>query len=172
MNTMIKSIILEKYNNELTGRLVINLTDAIDAFAREVDDDGVESFVKTTSTTIRIRRDVFIAQIRAAAHDATSPALGNAFGYRLDSAKVGGIEELFSVLNVLLQGATIDIESELKEANDEDQSHDAFFYSITNLDLDPVMEYLVAQHFVENFMKVQDITRQSMFIEKMFKISL
>lgn len=172
MKTTIKSIILEKYNNELTGRLVVNITDAIDAFAREVDEDGVESFVKTESTTIRIRRDVFVAQVRAAAHNIKNPAFGNAFGYRLDSAKVGGVEELFSVLNVLLQGASIEIESELKEANDEEQTHDAFFYSITSMKLDSVMEYLIAQHFVENFMKVQDITRQSMFIEKMFKVSL
>lgn len=169
MKTTIKSIRLEKFEGNLTGRFVIGITDEVTSFVRDVDKDGVISFRQAETPQFKMVIGAFIAQVRQAVDD----KFVTAFGYRLDTAKASGIEELVSTLNVVLNGATIEIDSELKkaDANVED-SHDAIFYKITSLKLNDMMGYLVAQHFVENFMKVTDMTRQSLFIAKLFGIKL
>lgn len=169
MKTTIKSVRMEKFEGQFTGKLVVAIADEVTGFVREVDKDGVILFNQAQVPYLKMALSAFSAQCRQSVDD----KLVTAFGYRLDSAKVGGVEELINVLNVVLNGATIEIDSELKKGvEDEEGSHDAIFYKITSLKLSPMMGYLIAQHFVENFMKVTDMNRQQVFIKQLFGVSI
>lgn len=169
VKTTIKSVRMEKFEGQFTGKLVVSIADEVTGFIRNVDSDGVVSFEQAQLPQIKMAIGAFLAQCRQVVDD----KFVTAFGYRLDAAKVGGIEELVSALNVILNGATIEIDSELKEADkDMEDSHDAIFYKIQSLKLTEMMSYLVAQYFVENFMKVADMTRQQIFIKQLFGIKL
>lgn len=169
MKTTIKSVRLEKFEGNLTGRFVVSIADEVTGFVRDIDKDGVISFKQAEMPQLKMVIGAFLAQVRQAVDD----KLITAFGYRLDGAKANGIDELVSTLNVILNGATIEIDSELKKADkDVEDSHDAIFYKITSLKLNEVMGYLVAQYFVENFMKIADMTRQQIFIKQLFGVKL
>lgn len=169
MKTTIKSIRMEKFEGQFTGKLVVAIADEVTGFVRKVDKDGVIEFEQAQVPYLRMVLSAFSAQCRQVIDD----KFVTAFGYRLDSAKAGGVDELVNVLNVILNGATIEIDSELKKGDAaDDESHDAIFYKITSLKLTPMMNYLVAQHFVENFMKVTDMNRQELFIKSLFGVTL
>lgn len=169
MKTTIKSIRMEKFEGQFTGKLIITIADDILGFVREVDNDGVITFKQQEMKQMKMQLTALSAQCRAA----VNTKLVTAFGYRLDSAKVLGVEHLVNDMNVLLSGATIEVEAEVKKADETDaDSHDAIFYKISKVELDEMMQYLVAQYFVENFMKVTDMTRQQVFITKLFGIKL
>lgn len=169
MKTTIKSIRMEKFEGQFTGKLVVTIADEVTGFVRNVDKDGVITFEQAQVPHIKIALSAFSAQCRQAIDD----KFVTAFGYRIDAAKAGGVEEMVNVFNVILNGATIEIDSELQKATEgDDESHDTIFYKITSLKLSPMMSYLVAQHFVENFMKVADMNRQQVFIKQLFGVSL
>lgn len=167
MKTTIKSVRMDKFENVFTGKVIVTIADDILGIVRNVDKDGVISFDKQLGKTMRITLNAFSAQLRQVVDD----KLVQAFGYRIDAAKAGGVEEMINVLNVILSGATIEVVAEEHKATEgDDDSHDVIFYKISSLKLDDMMDYLVAQHFVENFMKVTDMTRQQLFISKLFGV--
>lgn len=169
MKTTIKSIRMEKFEGQFTGKLIITIADDILGFVRNIDADGVIEFKQDNVKQMKMQLTAFSAQCRQAVDDKFTIA----FGYQLDSAKVLGVEHLVNDMNVLLSGATIEVEAEVKKADETDaDSHDAIFYKISEVKLDEMMSYLVAQHFVENFMKVTDMTRQQVFITKLFGVKL
>lgn len=169
MKTTIKSIRMEKFEGQFTGKVIVTIADDILGFVRTVDADGVIEFKQDNVKQMRMQLTALSAQVRQAVGDKFTTA----FGYRLDSAKAGGVEELVNVLNVILTDATIEVEAAVQKADEADaDSHDAIFYKISEVKLDEMMSYLVAQHFVENFMKVTDITRQQVFITKLFGVKL
>lgn len=169
MKTIIKSVRMDKLDGNFTGKVIVSIADDITGFVREVDGDGVIEFKQAQLPQFKIALSALSAQCRNTVDD----KLITAFGYRLDVAKAGGVDELVNVLNVVLNGATIEIEHEVQTADEsDDQSHDAIFYKITSLKLSPMMNYLVAQHFVENFMKVTDMDRQQIFIKQLFGVTL
>lgn len=169
MKTTIKSVRMDKLDGNFTGKVIVNIPDEITGFIREVHDGGVIEFKQAQLPQFKIALSALSAQCR----NVIDEKLLQAFGYRLDSAKLGGVEELVNVLNVILSGATIEIDSELKKGVEDDtESHDAIFYKITSLKLSQMMSYLVAQHFVENFMKVADMDRQQVFIKQLFGVTL
>lgn len=169
MKTTIKSIRMEKFEGQFTGKLIIGIADEVTGFVRDVDDEGVITFKQAQVPYIKMALSAFSAQCRQTIND----KFAIAFGHRIDAAKVNGVDEMVNVLNVILSGAIIDIDSELQKAKeDDDASHDAIFYKITSLKLNEMMSYLVAQYFVEKFMNVTDITRQQAFISKLFAVEL
>ena len=170
MKTTIKSIRMEKFEGQFTGKVIITIADDILGFVRNVDADGVITFEQQNVKQMRMQLTALSAQVRQAVGDKFTTA----FGYRLDSAKAGGgVEELVNVLNVILTDATIEVVAAVQKADEADaDSHDAIFYKISEVKLDEMMSYLVAQHFVENFMKVTDMTRQQVFITKLFGVKL
>lgn len=168
MKTTIKSIRMEKFEGQFTGKVIVTIADDILGFVRNVD-DGVITFEQQNVKQMRMQLTALSAQVRQVVGDKFTTA----FGYRLDSAKAGGVEELVNVLNVILTDATIEVEAAVQKADEADaNSHDAIFYKISEVKLDEMMSYLVAQHFVENFMKVTDMTRQQVFITKLFGVKL
>lgn len=174
MKTTIKSVRPEMFNGEATGKVIVNVSDAMKGVQRNVDDDGVIVFeVVDTCTALRMQSVALSAQVRNEV-DAT---LQSAVNYRLDAAKAFGFNELVSVLNVILAGATVDIECEAKEAKeaksaDEEEQHTVVFYKIKDLELSNMSKFVVAQFFVNNFMKVEDVNQQMTMIKAMFSISL
>ena len=164
MKTTIKSIRMEKFEGQFTGKVIVTIADDILGFVRTVDADGVIEFKQDNVKQMRMQLTALSAQVRQAVGDKFTTA----FGYRLDSAKAGGVEELVNVLNVILTDATIEVEAAVQKADEDD----AIFYKISEVKLDEMMSYLVAQHFVENFMKVTDMTRQQVFITKLFGVKL
>ena len=159
MKTTIKSIRMEKFEGQFTGKVIVTIADDILGFVRTVDADGGIEFKQDNVKQMRMQLTAFSAQVRQAVGDKFTTA----FGYRLDSAKADGVEGLVNVLNVILTDATIEVEAAVQKADEADaDSHDAIFYKISE----------VAQHFVENFMKVTDMTRQQMFITKLFGVKL
>lgn len=169
MKTTIKSIRMEKFEGQFTGKVIVTIADDILGFVRNVDADGVITFEQQNVKQMRMQLTALSAQVRQAVGDKFTTA----FGYRLDSAKAGGVEELVNVLNVILTDTTIEVEAAVQKADEADaDSHDAIFYKISEVKLDEMMSYLVAQHFVENFMKVTDMTRQQVFITKLFGVKL
>lgn len=169
MKTTIKSIRMEKFEGQFTGKLIISITDDILAFVRNVDTDGVITFKQDNAKVIRMQLSALSAQCRAA----VNTKLVTAFGYRLDAAKETSVDEMCNVLNVILSGATIDVEANVQQADEaNDQAHDAIFYKISKLNLNEMSQYLVAHYFIEMFMKVHDVTRQQTMIAKLFGIAL
>lgn len=169
MKTTIKSIRMEKFEGQFTGKVIVTIADDILGFVRNVDNDGVVTFEQQNVKRMKMQLTAFSAQCRQAVGD----KFVTAFGYLLDSAKVEGVEHLVNHMNVILTGSTIEVEAELQNADEADaDSHDAIFYKISEVKLDEMMQYLVAQHFVENFMKVTDMTRQQIFITKLFGVKL
>lgn len=169
MKTTIKSVRMDKVDGNFSGKLIVAISDNILGYVREDVGGGVVEFHQAQLPQFKIALSAFSAQCRQVVDD----KLIQAFGYRLDSAKVGGVDELVNVLNVVLNGATIEIEHEVQKADEaDDQSHDAIFYKISSLRLSSMMSYLVAQHFVENFMKVTDMNRQQLFIKQLFGVTL
>lgn len=169
MKTTIKSIRMEKFEGQFTGKVIVTIADDILGFVRNVDSEGVITFEQQNVKQMRMQLTALSAQVRQAVGDKFTTA----FGYRLDSAKAGGVEELVNVLNVILTNATIEVEAAVQKADEADaDSHDAIFYKISEVKLDEMMSYLVAQHFVENLMKVTDMTRQQVFITKLFGVKL
>lgn len=169
MKTTIKSIRIEKFESQFTGKVIVTIADDILGFVRNVDADGVITFEQQNVKQVRMQLTALSAQVRQAVDD----KFVTAFGYQLDSAKAGGVEELVNYMNVILTGSTIEIEAELQKADEADaDSHDAIFYKISKVELNEMMQYLVAQHFVEKFMKVTDMTRQQIFITKLFGVKL
>lgn len=160
---------MEKFDGEFTGKVIVSIADEVTGYIREVDNAGVIEFKQAQVPHIKMAISAFSAQCRQNIDD----KFVTAFGYRLDAAKLEGVEMLVNVLNVILNGAIIEVDSEFKkgDAADED-SHDSIFYKITSLKLSPMMNYLVAQHFVEDFMKVTDMKRQELFIKQLFGVSL
>ena len=165
---------MEKFEGQFTGKVIVTIADDILGFVRTVDADGVIEFKQDNVKQMRMQLTALSAQVRQAVGDKFTTA----FGYRLDSAKAGGVEELVNVLNVILTDATIEVEAAVQKAavqkadEADADSHDAIFYKISEVKLDEMMSYLVAQHFVENFMKVTDMTRQQVFITKLFGVKL
>lgn len=175
MKTTIKSVRPEMYNGEATGKVIINVADAMKGVERNVDGDGVISFaIVDTCTALRMQSVALSAQVRNEV-DAT---LQSAVNYRLDAAKALGFNELISVLNVILAGTTVDIEPEVKEAEaaeateNGEEAHTVVFYKMKNIELSNMAKFVVAQFFVNNFMKVEDVNQQMMMIKAMFGISL
>lgn len=169
MKTTIKSLKLERYENNNTGRVIVRISDNIAGYVRNVDADGVITFAKADVDVLRMNLSAFLAQVR----NAVDEKFITAFGYRLDTAKVSGVDAIITDLNVLLSGATIEVEAEVQATTEgEDGSHESIFYKIGLVKFVDFAEYLIAQNFVENFMKVSDITRQQIFIAKLFGIKL
>jgi hypothetical protein len=159
---------MEKFEGQFTGKVIVTIADDILGFVRNVDADGVITFEQQNVKHMRMQFTALSAQVRQAVDDKFTTA----FGYRLDSAKAC-VEELVNVLNVILTDATIEVEAAVQKADEANaDSHDAIFYKISEVKLDEMMSYLVAQHFVENFMKVTDMTRQQLFITKLFGVKL
>lgn len=174
MKTTIKSVRPEMFNGEATGKVIVNVSDAMKGVERNVDGDGVITFaVVDTCTALRMQSVALSAQVR----NEVDAVLQSAVNYRLDAAKALGFNELVSVLNVILAGATVDIECDAKEAketekSDEEEQHTVVFYKMKNLELSNMAKFVVAQFFVNNFMKVEDVNQQMMMIKAMFGISL
>ena len=169
MKTTIKSIRIEKFEGQFTGKVIVTIADDILGFVRKVDNDGIITFEQANVKQMRMQLTALSAQCRQAVSD----KFVTAFGYQLDCAKVDGVEHLVNHMNVLLSGSTIEVEAEVQKADEADaESHDAIFYKIANVELDETMQYLVAQHFVEKFMKVTDMSRQQVFITKLFGVKL
>ena len=160
---------MEKFEGQFTGKVIVTIADDIIGFVRNVDSEGVITFEQQNVKQMRMQLTAFSAQCRQAVSD----KFVTAFGYRLDSAKIEGVEHLVNNMNVILTGSTIEVEAAVQKADEADaDSHDAIFYKISEVKLDEMMSYLVAQHFVENFMKVTDMTRQQIFITKLFGVKL
>lgn len=173
MKTTIKSIRMEKFEGNYSGKLLVKLSDTVLGYERKVDNDGVITFEQCQTDTMRIQLIAFSAQVRNGLNVGDYPALEQAFGYRLDAAKKEGVEELISVFNVLLGDAKIDVEHVViakDEANEG--SHEAIQYKITNVTLTEVMRYFVGQFFVENFNKMKSPEMQDKFIAKLFGVKL
>ena len=171
MKTTIKSVRPEMFNGEATGKVIVNVSDAMKGVERNVDGDGVITFqFIDTCTALRMQSVALSAQVR----NEVDAALQSAVNYRLDAAKALGFNELVSVLNVILAGATVDIECEAKEAEktDEEEQHTVVFYKMKNLELSNMAKFVVAQFFVNNFMKVEDVNQQMTMIKAMFGVSL
>lgn len=174
MKTTIKSVRPEMFNGEATGKVIVNVSDAMKGVERNVDGDGVITFkFIDTCTALRMQSVALSAQVR----NEVDAALQSAVNYRLDAAKALGFNELVSVLNVILAGATVGIECDAKEAkeeekNDEEEQHTVVFYKMKSLELSNMAKFVVAQFFVNNFMKVEDVNQQMTMIKAMFGISL
>lgn len=174
MKTTIKSVRPEMFNGEATGKVIVNVSDAMKGVERSVDGDGVITFqFVDTCTALRMQSVALSAQVRNEV-DAT---LQSAVNYRLDAAKAIGFNELVSVLNVILAGAIVDIECEAKEAKeaektDDKEQHTVVFYKMKNLELSNMAKFVVAQFFVNNFMKVEDVNQQMTMIKAIFGVSL
>ena len=171
MKTTIKSVRPEMFNGEATGKVIINVADGMKGVERNVDGDGVITFqFIDTCTALRMQSVALSAQVR----NEVDAALQSAVNYRLDAAKALGFNELISVLNVILAGATVDIECEAKEAEktDEEEQHTVVFYKMKNLELSNMAKFVVAQFFVNNFMKMEDVNQQMTMIKAMFGVSL
>lgn len=174
MKTTIKSVRPEMFNGEATGKVIVNVSDAMKGVERNVDGDGVITFaVVETCTALRMQSVALSAQVR----NEVDAALQSAVNYRLDAAKALGFNELVSVLNVILAGATVDIECDAKEAKEvektnEEEQHTVVFYKMKDLELSNMAKFVVAQFFVNNFMKVEDVNQQMTMIKAMFGVSL
>lgn len=172
MKTTIKSVRPEMFAGEATGKVIVSVTDAMKGVERNVDSDGVITFaVVDTCTSIRMQSVALSAQIRNGV-DATLQSVVN---YRLDAAKALGFNELVSVLNVILAGATVDVDCEVKEAEaaeSTEEEHTVVFYKMKDIELSNMAKFVVAQFFVNNFMKVEDVNQQMLMIKAMFGISL
>lgn len=169
MKTTVKSVRMDKLDGNFTGKVIVAIADEITGFVREVGEGGVVEFKQAQQPQFKLALSAFSAQVR----NVVDEKFVTAFGYRLDSAKLGGVEELINVLNVVLSGATIELDSEFKKGVEDDtESHDAIFYKVASVKLSTMMGYLVAQHFVENFMKVADMDRQQIFIKQLFGVAL
>ena len=174
MKTTIKSVRPEMFNGEATGKVIVNVSDAMKGVERNVDGDGVITFkFIDTCTALRMQSVALSAQVRNEV-DAT---LQSAVNYRLDAAKALGFNELVSVLNVILVGATVDIECDAKEAkeeekNDEEEQHTVVFYKMKRLEWSNMAKFGGAQFFVNNVMEVGDVNQQMTMIKAMFGVSL
>lgn len=180
MKTTIKSIRPEMFAGEFTGKVIVSVADAMKGVERNVDADGVITFaVVDTCTALRMQSVALSAQVRNGV-DAT---LQSAVNYRLDAAKAVGFNELVSVLNVVLAGATVDIECDAKgekKAEDEtkdatestEEEHTVVFYKMKDIELSNMAKFVVAQFFVNNFMKIEDVNQQMSMVKAMFGISL
>lgn len=172
MKTSIKSVRPEMFAGEFTGKVIVSVADAMKGVERNVDADGVITFaVVDTCTSLRMQSVALSAQVRNEV-DAT---LQSAVNYRLDAAKATGFNELISVLNVMLAGASVDVECEIKEAEaaeDGEEAHTVVFYKMKNLELSNMAKFVVAQFFVNNFMKIEDVNQQMAMVKAMFGISL
>lgn len=176
MKTTIKSIRPEMFAGEFTGKVIVSVADAMKGVERNVDADGVITFaVIDTCTALRMQSVALSAQVRNGV-DAT---LQSAVNYRLDAAKAAGFNELVSVLNVVLSGATVDIECEAKgekkaedAAESTEEEHTVVFYKMKGIELSNMAKFVVAQFFVNNFMKIEDVNQQMSMVKAMFGISL
>ena len=170
MKTTIKSVRIDNFEGEPTRKLLVSISDAMKGVIRNVDADGVITFkVVDDCTTIRMRDVALSAQVR----NEVDAALQSAVNYRLDTAKAVGFSELVSVLNVILAGATVDIEPEVKEASVEDgEEHTVVFYKMKDIELSNMAKFVIGQFFVNNFMKIEDVNQQMAMVKAMFGISL
>lgn len=159
MKTTIKYVTIDSYKDSVlnqviyTGKTKVTIADDIDVIKRNVDDDGVVAFEKAKGKTFKMKSSAFSAQLRNSVPDSMTAMLS----YFLDSNKSLGDNEYFAKLNTILAGATADITAELKAADDEDDSHESYFYTITNIELSSMAKLVIGSKFCRECLYITDI---------------
>ncbi len=163
VTTKVTSISVER-NKEgnLTDRVIIRLTDEIDVVAREVDEDGVITFIQGKSKTIKQNISVFFARIRQAVdEDFLAP-----FNFILDKATEGKInptDALLSRVNavsIALTNASVDIEATFGVVNVDGEEHTVCNYEYSNLKLSNNQRRAIAMRFAGEFGGITDVRQQ------------
>ena len=122
MRTTITSIKCESFEGTFTGMITINLATEVDG--NIITEDGVFATGKTNK--IRVHVSYFMAILR------NLPKHGTAVSAWLDSLKVAALPMRQAAWAMAVKGQEIDIEPELKDA-DEDHSDQWYSHTITSI---------------------------------------
>lgn len=163
LETTIKSVSIENNNEGVaTGKLIVRLADECAVVARNVDDDGVITFVKGESTTIKVGISVFLAKIRlAVADDFIAP-----FNFMLDKASEGklnptdALRSRITSLSMMLTNASIKIEATYQTVVTDDEEHLVCNYDFAELGLVNAQKRIIAMRFAGEIGGITDVKQQ------------
>ena len=163
LETTFKSVSIESdKEGNATGKLIIRLSDECEVVARNVDDDGVITFVEGKSTTIRIGISAFLAKIRlAVADDFVAP-----FNFMLDKASEGklnptdALRSRITALSMMLTNASVKIESAYQTLVADDEEHLVCNYDFAELGLVNAQKRIIAMRFAGEIGGITDVKQQ------------
>lgn len=144
----ITAIRCESYEGQFTGKVSIKLDATFEGFIRDVDEDGVITFSKGTTDTIRVDVKYLMAVLR----NETGDACG-AIGFYLDFIKDKPFAQRAAIWSALLRDADVDVVAELHEA-DADAEHDFFEYKLSNIVLQKKMLRMVTIVHYQQMMSI------------------
>lgn len=148
----INAIRLESYEGQFTGQVAITLDSAVEGFLRSVDDDGVVTFSKGATNTIRINVRYLMAALRNECGDACATV-----GFYLDFIKDKPLAQRAAIWSALLRDASVDVVAELHTA-DDDAEHDFFEYTLSNIVLQKKMLRMITIVYYQQVMMVDAAT--------------
>lgn len=152
----ITAIRCESYEGQFTGTVSIKLDATFEGFIRDVDEDGVITFSKGTTDTIRVHVKYLMAVLRNETGDACATV-----GFYLDFIKDKPLAQRAAIWSALLRDADVDVVAELHEA-DADSEHDFFEYKLSNIVLQKKMLRMVTIVYYQQVMLLDAATAAAM----------